>query len=285
MKCKNCGIHFEDDERECPMCGTPAGRGNRIYVPRFTDEAHTEHGRKDCTHRTFTREVSFTGRKRSRASSSSTDEQKKKVRNIVIGVVVVILLLQFVPLILQIVENIVWEFRNEYEYRIDIDDEWGENAPVPDVEDDFDWRSTAAYDVLGEINTVTLSDGTQMDLRLEPGEYGMYQLIFTSAQGTMSEMGESWCCYIPPEESWGDERFPTDQYSCYALALTPDPDSILYDEEFEPPMQYALRQDETDLWFLVYLEDATGICYLMDMDGIGIFGDTDAVQMSRLSEG
>ncbi|MFR4414397.1 MAG: hypothetical protein ACLT4C_03515 [Butyricicoccus sp.] len=30
MKCQHCGIHFDDEERVCPMCGARAGSKGRM---------------------------------------------------------------------------------------------------------------------------------------------------------------------------------------------------------------------------------------------------------------
>lgn len=34
MKCQHCGIHFDDGERECPLCGARAGRKGRMNESR-----------------------------------------------------------------------------------------------------------------------------------------------------------------------------------------------------------------------------------------------------------
>ena len=94
MKCQHCGIHFDDEERVCPMCGARAGSKGRMTRPEpkwhgKPRETYTEY------HPTIENSSSAKTAK-SKARPIQDKPKKKRAKGAVIAIIV-IALLQIVP--------------------------------------------------------------------------------------------------------------------------------------------------------------------------------------------
>lgn len=45
MKCKNCGINYDDSERVCPMCGTRSGFGKHTSTQHYSSKKNTTYSK------------------------------------------------------------------------------------------------------------------------------------------------------------------------------------------------------------------------------------------------
>ena len=124
MKCQHCGIHFDDEERVCPMCGARAGSKGRMTRPE-----PKWHGKPRETYTEYHPTIE---------NSSSVKTAKSKVRPIkdkpkknsakgVVIAIIVIALLQIVPAIFAfVVDDLVPEIESSFG-----------NAPAPEYDSDY----------------------------------------------------------------------------------------------------------------------------------------------------
>lgn len=279
MKCQHCGINFDDDERECPICGARAGSKGRMSVPRYTDAQHKKHSKKTCTHQTFTRDVSFTGGKKT--SAQGAEAKKKRGKNMLITVVAVFAALQILPAVITLIADAVSGVTAGFGTY--------EPAPEPDYGDYYDDTyddSFGFYDLAGAHAAAELADGGVLELRLEPGLFGAYEMSITNTDGIYTEAGESWCSYNSPEESEGlyPEEFPAEVYDCFVVALTAETAGWAAGGG-EMPAWQQVREENGDLWLLAYQDRTTNDVILVDWDETGIFAGEQMVMLHPLQEG
>ena len=96
MKCQHCGIHFDDEERVCPMCGARAGSKGRMTRP-----APKWHGKPRETYTEYhpTIENSSSAKTAKSKARPIKDKPKKNSAKGVVIAIIVIALLQIVPAI------------------------------------------------------------------------------------------------------------------------------------------------------------------------------------------
>ena len=141
MKCQHCGIHFDDEERVCPMCGARAGSKGRMTRPE-----PKWHGKPRETYTEYhpTIENSSSAKTAKSKSRPIKDKPKKNRAKGAVIAVIVIALLQFVPtLIAFVMDDLVPEIESSFG-----------NSPAPDYGSDYsddydtDYDSDYAYDTL-----------------------------------------------------------------------------------------------------------------------------------------
>lgn len=287
MKCQHCGINFDDSERRCPVCGERAGSKGRMSVPHYTDSRHTVHSKKNCTHQTFTRDVTFTGKgktaysgqnRTSYAGKAASDGKKKGKGRLAIIIAVVFALLELLPLAIEMISDAVygltdrfggyheaWRIEPEPDYPVDYD---GDDYDTPYNDGDYDDYddSFGFYDLTGGYAMAALPDGGMLEFWLEPGLFGAYQMSIVNGDGQYMESGESWCSYNEPGDV-NAEEYPPEIYDCFVVALACD----MADWDNEPAW-WADRQEMGDLWLLAYQNRETNEVVLEDWDMIGVFG-------------
>ena len=153
MKCQHCGIHFDDEERVCPMCGARAGSKGRMTRPE-----PKWHGKPRETYTEYhpTIENSSSAKTAKSKSRPIKDKPKKNRAKGAVIAVIVIALLQFVPtLIAFVMDDLVPEIESSFG-----------NSPAPDYGSDYsddydtDYDSDYAYDTLYDVfgdNGITVS--------------------------------------------------------------------------------------------------------------------------------
>lgn len=153
MKCQHCGIHFDDEERVCPMCGARAGSKGRMTRPEpkwrgKPRETYTEY------HPTI--ENSSSAKTTKSKSRPIQDKPKKKRAKGAVIAIIVIALLQIVPAIFAFVmDDLVPEIESSFG-----------NSPAAEYDSDYsydydtDYDSDYAYDTLYDVfgdNGITVS--------------------------------------------------------------------------------------------------------------------------------
>lgn len=153
MKCQHCGIHFDDEERVCPMCGARAGSKGRMTRP-----APKWHGKPRETYTEYhpTIENSSSAKTAKSKARPIKDKPKKKRAKGAVIAIIVIALLQIVPAIFAFVmDDLVPEIESSFG-----------NAPAPEYDSDYsddydtDYDSDYAYDTLYDVfgdNGITVS--------------------------------------------------------------------------------------------------------------------------------
>ena len=107
MKCQHCGIHFDDEERVCPMCGARAGSKGRM-----TRTEPKWHGKPRETYTEYhpTIENSSSAKTAKSKARPIKDKPKKKRAKGAVIAIIVIALLQIVPAIFAfVVDDLVPE--------------------------------------------------------------------------------------------------------------------------------------------------------------------------------
>ncbi len=280
MKCQHCGVNFDDGDRECPICGARAGSRGRMSVPRYTDGQHKVHNAESCTHQTFTRDVTFTGRSRKRTGYTAEGEQRRKKNRgrLIILAVVIGILLELLPLAAEVIEDIARGIRySDYGF--------AEAMPEPDApapEPAAPYSDVGAADILGTHSMAVLPDGSMLILETEQGgPFSAYQMTIAGDGTEYTETGEIWCSYNDPDEGfYYHEDYGPEQYDSYALCLTAD--SIQTGGETSAELE--ARAEYGDLWLIAYVDLDTGEVTLEDWDGVGLFG-TPLLQLGAVQTG
>lgn len=273
MKCNNCGINYDDEDRECPICGTRAGAGKRASVPRYTSYMHDTHTKEDCTHQTFTRKFTTAKRtppvKATRPAGGAPDG-KKAGKWIGVAIAVLILLADILPLGLEYVQGKLDDGRY---YTAAAD------APEPDYEPAFEQERVA--DLLGTRSTGTTPDGGLLTLLFDTdNDYG---LTYANGELLYEETGWAWCVYNDPSEGQYDEMHPPEQYDSYTLCLD------FEDASAQGAMaeRFAAHQTAGEMWLYVYVPLDGGPAVLYDAYGecAAFFGGAEFLSMQALEQG
>lgn len=229
MKCQNCGINYDDSEKECPMCGTKAGRGTHTATPHYTGYGHTVHDEKSCTHQTFTRDQSFSARPQQQSAArrvqpaakpratvlNGEPAKKKNGRGASIAVVIIVILLSvLLPLVQSLAEH--WD---ELRYYLQDSSPYDQVAPLP---------ATDAYDygdddmilepVLQGDWVVERADGGTLKFSIDSNNE--YTLTCETEQYSYSESGEVYLWYNHEDEEWyWNDTYTPEEYNGYSFYL------------------------------------------------------------------
>jgi len=269
----HCGINFDDSELTCPMCGARAGSRGRMSVPHYTDEHHTSHSKKDCTHKTFTRKVSYTGPRRTRVPAK-------------IWVLIAVAIIPVIVLLFDAVVPSLWlSYVSKYEtpspdYPAYTIAEPGFNGgseyvePEPATPSD---EEDGLHSITQNVLATELPDGTY--IRLTPA-YNGYVLDMSGDAGTYHEQGKSWSYFCDSEEDHYDSAYPYEDYDCYGLCLTAHSVSYTpYDEDY--PAAQAIRERMEsgggELWLYMYLSRDDDTVVLQDSEFTGLFSGYESV--------
>ena len=304
MKCQHCGINYNDEDRECPICGARAGSRGRVGELEKKAAAWREkqfEAEPTCQ-QTRTRKTN-TRAKKAKPSVKPIRETQKGKGKVAAVVAVAVLLLNLLPSLIPVAEDLFQSIGDSVNtFEIDLGD-WGASAPDAEAED---WASyddgarnytpgetyeydpdnfTSVYvrlhDLIGDNATATLSDGTTLNLWVDADGGDGYGLSLTDETGVYSEQGYYWSVYNYPEEQMYDDNYPPEQYDSLALCLTSE--DISYNGSLHE--RYADRLESTDLWLLAYVDRETGLLTLQDVESTGLFGADTFVALTSLQQG
>lgn len=265
MKCQHCGIHFDDEERVCPMCGARAGSKGRMTRP-----APKWHGKPRETYTEYhpTIENSSSAKTAKSKSRPIKDKPKKNRAKGAVIAVIVIALLQFVPtLIAFVVDDLVPEIESSFG-----------NASAPDYGSDYSYAAQDLSSILGMDSGMVIDNSDTFRLHYDQSN-DEWAILYTSADGgTFKSTASAWCLYDDPNEYYYPEAYPSDQYDMYTVAFT------LYDTEAAgslPDWCQSIADSGDDIWLNFYVSKTDDTLLIEDMDGIGLFGTTDPVPYYR----
>ncbi len=278
MKCMHCGINFDDSESTCPMCGARAGSRGRMSVPHYTDEHHTSHSKKDCTHKTFTRKVSYTGPRRAMRIPV-------KIRVLTV-IVLVLILFVFLDAILP---SLWMSHVNRYETpspdypayaTADPGFNGGSEYIEPEPAEPSDEYVDGLYSITQDGLATELPDGTYIELM---PKYNGYVLDISGDSGTYHESGEAWSYFCDSEEVHYEPEYPYEDYDCYALCLTAHSVHFTsYDGDYPaaPAIEKRMESGGGELWLYMYLSRDDGTVVLQDAELTGLFSGYEFVTFS-----
>lgn len=304
MKCQHCGINYNDEDRECPICGARAGSRGRVGELEKKAAAWREKQfeAEPTYQQTRTRKTN-TRAKKAKPSVKPIRETQKGKGKVAAVVAVAVLLLNLLPSLIPVAEDLFQSIGDSVNtFEIDLGD-WGASAPDAEAEDWASYDDGAQYytpgetyeydpdnftsvyvrlhDLIGDNATATLSDGTTLNLWVDADGGDGYGLSLTDETGVYSEQGYYWSVYNYPEEQMYDDNYPPEQYDSLALCLTSE--DISYNGSLHE--RYADRLESTDLWLLAYVDRDTGLVTLQDVESTGLFGADTFVALTSLQQG
>lgn len=280
MKCQHCGIHFDDEERVCPMCGARAGSKGRMTRPEpkwhgKPRETYTEY------HPTIENSSSAKTAK-SKARPIKDKPKKKRAKGAVIAVIV-IALLQFVPtLIAFVVDDLVPEIESSFG-----------NAPAPEYDSDYsddydtDYDSDYAYDTLYDVfgdNGITVSAFDNVYTFQASGDGSSYEFSYTeNGNRTFRSTGTAFCYREDDEDYYYRDEYPYDEYIMYSVYLYPE-----HQETNGPQQDWCdsmMRSKVDSILLNVFQSRTTDEVVVEDMDGVGLFGSGNVLPFNKVQEG
>lgn len=267
MKCKNCGINYDDSEKECPMCGTRAGHGTRAAAPHYTGYGHTVHDETSCTHETFSTKQSFSRRVRPVTQPRQTvlngqSAKKKPARGASIAVIIVVVLLSvLLPIVQSFAEH--WEELRAY---LETGDSYSDFTDLP-APDTYDYDNGMIFEPMLQGDwIVDRADGGTLKISIDGDGY--YALECATDNYHYYETGVMYLWYnSEDEEGYWSETYTPAAYDSYTLNL----DRREMRSEGMPPRALASGV-ERDVYLVLYenKEQADGSRYIVwDYTGRG----------------
>lgn len=214
MKCPQCGVHYDDSEKECPMCGArrPAFGMDASRLAKTAGslvQLEEPEKRKKRQRRKTDSEAHPT------ALNGKPYKPKKKWGPVKI-ILLVIILVNFLPMLLGllfgIAEEVIWKVE-------DTVSDWGAdewNEPLPDSPEPMYDDCPAAGVWLGAAEPFQLTLGQE-----QAEEYGVPRYEVATEDG-YSERGVYWYQYYPEEEDFPyPDQYPAEQYDWYMICFEP----------------------------------------------------------------
>lgn len=194
MKCNHCGIHFDDSEKVCPICGARAGSQGRLSGNgRYTQPVHTQkdNAGNDNTSRKYkqmeTRDTSATAEKKNR----------RKIAGIVVAIVIAIDFLA--PFIEMGVENI---------------DEFANGFVEAQADENYTNFVNNCQTCVGDWSFTT-PNGMEYLLRIGTEGHDEYTL----STNNYKESGFLWYEELEEDDYILEDVYPRDTYHEYAINL------------------------------------------------------------------
>lgn len=229
MKCQNCGINYDDSERECPMCGAKAGHGTHAATPHYTGYTHTVHDEKSCTHQTFTKDQTFSAKPTAarrtvpvqpRATVLNGQTAKKQGgKGAAIAVVIIVIALS---VLLPIVQSVA-EHYDELRYYLQDMNPYEDFSTLPaSDEPDYDGYDDMILEPMLQGDwLIERADGGMIKLSIDGDDF--YTLTCETEAYRYTETGTVWLWYNREEQSgyWNDTHTPA-LYNGYTFNLDRD---------------------------------------------------------------
>ncbi|MDY3618248.1 zinc ribbon domain-containing protein [Agathobaculum sp.] len=277
MKCQNCGVNYEDSERECPMCGTRAGARGRLSVPRYTDGTHTSHTKDTCTHQTYAQK--YTDKSKRASSSAGSKGQAKKAAGAVLTIVIALSAL--LPAAFEYISNRAYDVSH-----------WAQDLPqggasaqaTPAPEDDGSSDLIWANSVFGGGGVISLPDGGEFTLSIDEDDT---YVLTRDDEWHYTERGEAWCWWNDPEDGLypQSDSFPPEEYDSFTVCL-----AISGIEQYgviPEPEAIDAHAEMGEMWLLAHCSKINGHIVLENWygDGAFLFGEEAYLPYSGVQAG
>lgn len=204
MKCPQCGIHYDDGERECPMCGArkPVFRKDASQLAKPTGTlAQPISGKKTKPHKPVSRETpEQTPQAAPLPGAGKTEPQQSQnnpvrtVKKIVI-LVVVLLLVNAAPYLVNTIQNTAGDSLERL-------------APETAISEEVSFPFSGAWQAQDD----------KFWLILYPEDTSSYQVQV----GDYTETGTYFAYENTADDSDFPEQFPAEDYSWWTVSLSPD---------------------------------------------------------------
>ena len=268
MKCQHCGVHFDDEERVCPMCGARAGSKGRMSKPE-----PKWHGKPRETYTEYHPTIENSSSAKTAKSKSRPIKDKPKRKKGPWGLVVTLLV-------------IVTILPNLFAFVID--------ELIPEIEDNFgdysvsdsdyaDYDEDTLYDVFGD-NGITLSAFDNVYTFQASGDGSSYEFSYTeNGNSTFRSTGTAFCYREDDEDYYPRDEYPYDEYIMYSVYLYPE-----HQETNGPQPDWCdvmMRSKEDSIWLNVFQNRTTDEVVVEDMGGVGLFGSGNVLPFNKVQEG
>lgn len=227
VKCQNCGINYDDSDKECPMCGTKSGHRGRLSAPRYTGYNHKE-GAEPCSHETYTKKTTSAAptvqkpkvspaqqAAASRTTATLNGKPVKKKGGKAAGwvAVLIVVLLGLVPTVVESLSSHMDGLRYAIEDALD-GHSYGDGY---DYSDGF-YEGLVDYPLLKGQWRIDRTDGGTVLLDVDGDDN--YTLRISSPAGwSLEENGVLTLWEEDQSEGAYDGRYPPESYACYSLFL------------------------------------------------------------------
>ena len=288
MKCKHCGINFDDGDWGCPIGGGRAGTRGRMSEPRpaspirwmehMQQKPHTNHDhpartigqRAKATTQPIREDYSSAGR----TNRQQTGSRKRHPKAAIVAVIV-FLLVNLLPLLFTMVGDIIDGVGSAIPDFGDLAENWAEDSGYSDYYEPNDEPFLDEF--IDGAQIADLADGT---LALIPQGNDDYTLRWDSAADTSfySEDGYAWCMQSDDDTVYRPEDFPPEEYDQYYIVLTAD--ATEYTGSIPDwCMDRATGENTDSLWLIAYIDRETEQITLEDMDMLGLFDGSDLAEV------
>ena len=277
MKCPQCGIHYDDGDKECPMCGArrpmfakstaaPAARSTaqlsrttaghkKRKKPASDDWSAAQYQTTTCAHP----DPADCGHKSARPRAAAQKNGRK--RNPIVTIIIIIILINVLPALLSGLFAALESLGDSVSGVTRLAVSEVSEAPVPDLP-----ASTAPAEERAPFPYPGVYQTETSLFRLyDDGTYSV------EAEG-LTEWGEVfwWECEDADEYIDGD-LFPFDEYRCVSLCLEPveiDRDPLLVPEDYPA--------DDESRFVSLYIDRETDEVYAVDdFDELFWFSETE----------
>ena len=271
MKCPHCGVHYDDGDRDCPICGArkPASQSNPSPLARSTGKPAEAHRKKEKTSwkgEYVTKTCAHPKKKDCPHTTTLNGKPQKKKSGKGWIIFLIIILINVLPAILGAIGDIVEEFTDNFREGFA-----QEEIVWEDQEDVWDgsWQDET-FPVLGVWGVPDTRAQAIFSQEMNE-EYGMerYEIM---ADGGYQECGVYWW-YECTEEA-GIEfpaELPASEYRWYTVEFTPtemtgafptpqpDPDDVFMNGYYIEVFQSRTDSEETYFygWGVPWLPEDT----------------------------
>ena len=278
MKCQHCGIHFDDDERVCPMCGARAGTKGRMSKPE-----PKWHGKPRETYTEYHPTIENSSSVKTAKSKSRPLKDKPRKKKGRWGLVVTVLaILTILPnLFAFVIDEILPDFVDHWgaSYTADYN-----NSDSYDDSDDSTYGYDDAYDTfrdaLGENGITASAYGNVYTLKAED-DGDSYEFAYTESDGSrFCSTGTAFCYREDDEDYYYREEYPFEEYIMYSVYLYPEHQEA---KGTRPDWCDFLLQSKVDsIALTVFQSRTTDEVVVEDMDGVGLFGSGNVMHFNKV---
>lgn len=243
MKCQNCGINFDDADRECPMCGKKSGQRGRLSAPQGTGSIRVRSA--ESTQR------SARASAERRITETLNGKPANKGSGKAAGVIatVIALLLGILPVALDWLDTSVDEIRYAIEDAIN---GFGDDGYHADDGYYDDYENLIYYPMLEGRWRIDRADGSAVALTVDEEDYYTMTVFSPAAGWSTQENGYLTLWREPQEDGAYDDRYPPEEYDCYSLYLYREQISLDNLSEEDIPEDVQTWAAESTCAMLVY---------------------------------
>lgn len=248
VKCQNCGIHFDDHDKECPICGYRAGKKGRLSGPSFQaspqkeSASRTRQGRRAEKLPAKPRPAVRTGV----TLNGKPARRKNSRKGVGVAVAVLLLLLNIAPPLL---EKAGTQLSGLGDVAADL---FGASRSQPETSNNAEPLIAISLSPLDGQWRSDRADGGALDLSVDAPK-NLYSLAISSPEGWLLKQSGTGTLYWSSQENGVySEEYPPEQYDCYLLELSPVTMTVKQDSDAALPGIIERNPDGISFKLLLY---------------------------------